>query len=127
MIQEVTTVSKKILIVDDMTSVRMLVRMLLQGEQFQMDEAVNGKDALEKIAHGVPPDLIIMDVMMPEMNGIDCCKEIGVRYPGLPVVMLTTKGEESYVEMAKEAGARAYLTKPVRRIELLVKIKDLLK
>jgi CheY-like chemotaxis protein len=120
-------VSKKILIVDDMTSVRMLVRMLLQGEQYQIDEAVNGKDALEKIGSGVPPDLVIMDVMMPEMNGIDCCREVHQRYPALPVVMLTTKGEESYVEMAKEAGASAYLTKPVRRIELLVKIKDLLK
>ncbi len=127
MIREVTAVSKKILIVDDMTSVRMLVRMLLQGEQYQMDEAVNGKDALEKISTGAPPDLVIMDVMMPEMNGIDCCREVRQRYPGLPVVMLTTKGEESYVEMAKEAGASAYLTKPVRRIELLVKIKDLLK
>lgn len=119
--------AQKILIVDDMKTVRMLCSMILREEGFELEEADNGFQAVLKVSGAKPPDLILMDVMMPGMNGIECCRMIRKQNETIPIVMLTTKGEEQFVKEAKEAGCNAYLTKPINKLELVLRVKQLLK
>ncbi len=116
-------VSKKILIVDDMSSVRMLVKTFLRGEDYEMEEATNGREGLAKALANPPPDLVLLDIVMPEINGIQCCQMIKNKNKNLPVVMLTTRGEEKHIEEARAAGADDYLTKPIESLSLLNAIR----
>ena len=119
--------SKKILIVDDMSSVRMLVKTLLRGEDFVLEEATNGREAVAKALATPLPDLVLLDIVMPELTGIQCCQIIKNKHKDMPVIMLTTKGEEKHIEEAKAAGADDYLTKPVEGPKLLSTIRKHLK
>jgi CheY-like chemotaxis protein len=118
--------AKKILIVDDMGSMRMLLRMILQEEGYQLEEACNGTQALIKCMGTSPPDLVLMDVVMPEMNGLECCRRIKEGQDNIPVLMVTTRGEEQHMHEASSAGCDGYLTKPVNRFELINKVRRLL-
>lgn len=117
--------SKKILLVDDSCTARLVNRMIFsQKSNYELISAVDGKEAVDR-ARQDKPDLILMDVMMPRMTGLEACRAIkqDKETAGIPVILLTTRGEESYVQEGYASGCSDYLTKPVNDAELL----DLLK
>jgi chemosensory pili system protein ChpA (sensor histidine kinase/response regulator) len=118
---------KKILIVDDSRAARMLQQLLLQRATYDVDTAVDGIDALAK-ATSNPPDLILMDFEMPRMNGIESCRAIRAheKTRNVPIIMVTTHGEESSRREALDSAVSAYLTKPIDAALLLAKIRSLL-
>ena len=118
----------KILIVDDTETMRLYEHMLLSGQGYVLEMAENGVDALDKIQDD-RPDLVLMDIMMPVMDGIECCKKIKANEDtkDIKVVMVTTKSEYEKVKEAFAAGCDDYVTKPIDRMELLSKLKELLK
>jgi CheY-like chemotaxis protein len=118
----------KVLIVDDTETMRLYEQMLLAGQGYELELAENGVQALDKIKAN-KPNLVLLDIMMPEMDGIECCRQIksedGTR--DIKVVMVTTKSEYEKVKEAFAAGCDDYVTKPINRVELLSKLKELLK
>lgn len=117
--------SKKVLLVDDSSTARLVTRMIFsQKSDYVLLSAVDGRDAVER-ARAEKPDLILMDVMMPRMTGLEACRVLkqDKETSNIPVILLTTRGEESFVREGYESGCSDYLTKPVNDAELL----DLLK
>ncbi len=119
---------EKILIVDDTRTIRFQLRQLLLKNGYEIDEAVDGQDALEKIRLK-RPDIVLMDIMMPNMDGIECCRTIKSTpgYSTIKVIMVTTKGEFDKFQAAFRAHCDDFVTKPVAEHELLEKIDDLTK
>jgi CheY-like chemotaxis protein len=112
---------KKIMIVDDEETLRTVVKKILEKGGYDIIEAADGRDCLEKLK-GVKPDLILLDVMMPEMNGWEVCKEIRENpdTKDIIVAMLTVKSEDEHkVKSLDEAQADWHIAKPVRRQKLL--------
>lgn len=112
---------KKILLVDDSCTARLVNRMIFsQKSNYELISAVDGKEAVER-ARQDRPDLILMDIMMPRMTGLEACRVIkqDKTTSGIPVILLTTRGEESYVQEGYASGCSDYLTKPVNDAELL--------
>lgn len=120
--------ANKVLIVDDTETMRMTEEMMLSNEGYEIQTAVDGVDALEKIA-ARKPDLVLLDIMMPRMDGIECCKRIKSddNISDIKVVMVTTKSEYERVKEAFAAGCDDYITKPIDKTELIGKMKDLMK
>lgn len=116
----------KVLLVDDQQTQIMFEQMLLGSEQFEFVTARNGREALER-ARAERPDVILMDVMMPEMDGIEAAGRLqgDAETAGIPIIMVTTRSEEDYVERAYTNGCVDYVTKPLQRGELLTKIHSL--
>ena len=119
---------KKILVVDDDLELRLLLCKILRGLGYDVLEAVNGRLALE-VALQHKPDLIIMDIMMPEMSGLDSVQYIrsNPRVKHIPIVMLTAKNKIADLETSLNAGANDYLAKPFEIPQLASKIARLLK
>jgi two-component system, OmpR family, response regulator len=115
-----------VLIVDDDFNIRELVKLFLQNEDFDTIEAVDGLDALEKLENN-KVDIIVMDIMMPNMDGWQLCNEIKSYHGDIPIIMLTAKSETSQKVKGFNLGADDYLVKPFEPIELVVRIKALLK
>ncbi|MGG1675878.1 response regulator transcription factor [Neobacillus sp. NRS-1170] len=117
----------KILMVDDDPHIRKLIRVLLSEEGFTTLEALDGKEALS-LLDSEKADLIILDIMMPNMDGWDFCRHIREYYSdSLPILMLTAKGETTQKVKGFELGADDYLVKPFHPAELIARIKALLK
>lgn len=118
---------KKILVVDDSKTALLMERMILAKEAYDIVTASNGREAVDK-ALAENPDLILMDVVMPEMNGFDACKELRRQEAtqATPIIMVTTRGEEANVETGFESGCSDYVTKPVNGLELITKLKNYL-
>ncbi len=118
--------SKTILVVDDSASIRQLVSMSLKDAGFEVIEACDGKDALSKLA-GQKIHLIVSDVNMPNMDGITLVKEVKAhpQYKFTPIMMLTTEAQESKMKEGKDAGAKAWLTKPFQADQLLTAVSRL--
>jgi len=118
---------KRILLVEDTATMIMLEKLLLAGEGFEIATAGNGVEGLRKIKES-PPDLVLLDVMMPEMDGIEMCRHLkeNPETADIPVIMVTTLGEPEKVEQAFLAGCDDYLTKPIDKIELLEKVRSFL-
>ena len=118
----------KILIVDDSPTIRKMVRASLQGlEPSEFLEASTGLEAIEQLAvAGV--QLVVLDLNMPDMHGIDVLKFLRrhQHYQNLPIVVLTTRGDETSRETAEAAGATAYLTKPFVPQMLATTVRELL-
>jgi CheY-like chemotaxis protein len=116
-----------ILVVDDEQSVRSLVRRLL-GDEYIVLEAANGKEAVD-VARQYKPDLILMDILMPDMSGYAALRAIKTNpvTKGVPVVMLTGLGTEFDKELAEQMGADGYITKPFSLPDLKKIIGRLLK
>jgi two-component system chemotaxis response regulator CheY len=118
----------RILIVDDSPTIRKMVRASLRAlESFELVEASNGLEAIEQVAIG-PVALVILDLNMPDMHGVDVLKFLR-RHPGsraVPVVVLTTRGDDSSRETAIAAGATQYMTKPFVPHMLLSTARELL-
>jgi CheY-like chemotaxis protein len=112
---------KKILRVDDSKTALMMERAILEKRtKYQCVTAMDGLEAIAK-ANDERPDLVLMDVVMPRMNGFEACKRMRQQDATreVPIVLLTTRGEEAYMEAGFESGCNDYLTKPVNGDELL--------
>jgi DNA-binding response OmpR family regulator len=119
-------VFKKILLVEDDKKISELVKQSLVNEGYFVDQSFDGESGYYKIIED-QPDLVILDIMMPKMNGYKVCakvREIGVT---TPIIMLTAKGGEYDVEEGLDTGANDYLRKPFSTVELLARIRKLLK
>lgn len=114
-----------IMIVDDDPYIRELVRVFMLNEGFDVVEAEDGAQALKKL-QTVQVDMVILDVMMPNMDGWMLCKELREHYD-LPILMLTAKGETAQKVKGFELGADDYLTKPFEPLELAMRVRALLK
>ncbi|MFC7395378.1 response regulator transcription factor [Scopulibacillus cellulosilyticus] len=115
----------KILIVDDDPHIRELIRYFLQNEGFDVFEAEDGLKALN-ILETTKADLVILDIMMPNMDGWELCKELRTYYD-MPILMLTAKGETAQKIKGFELGTDDYLVKPFEPPELVARVKALLK
>lgn len=113
------------LVVDDEDRIRRLIKMYLEKDEFVVDEAVDGKEALE-LALNEHYDVIILDVMMPEMDGIEVCEQIR-KEKTTPILMLTAKGEEINRVQGFEVGADDYIVKPFSPRELVLRVKAILR
>lgn len=118
---------KKILLVDDSATTLMMEQMVLRGQAYQIVTAKNGREAVTTAAIE-KPDLILLDVVMPEMNGFEACRRIRQQEETkhVPIIMVTTKGEEQNVETGFESGCSDYITKPINGAELLTKVRGFL-
>lgn len=114
-----------ILIVDDEEKIRSLVRLYLEREGFVVEEAEDGRVALEKF-HGGQFSLLIVDLMMPDIDGWRVCREVR-ESSALPIIMLTARGEEFDRVLGLELGADDYLVKPFSTKELVARVKALLR
>lgn len=118
---------KRILIVDDSASMRETLKICLSGAGYDVLEAIDGKDGIEKL-NGCRVHLIISDVNMPIMNGIEMVKMVKEmpRYKFTPIMILTTESEESKRREGQLAGAKAWLVKPFHPASLLSAVAKLI-
>ena len=114
----------KILVVDDEERIRRLLKMYLERENYVIEEAEDGNEALEK-ALANEYDLILLDLMMPGKDGIEVCRELREK-KATPVIMLTAKGEEVNRVQGFEVGADDYIVKPFSPREVVLRVKALL-
>ncbi len=112
---------QKILIIDDDAHLVENVETYLKDFGYRTESALNGREGLKQV-ESFQPDLIILDLMMPEIDGLEICREIR-KASSVPIVMLTARGEESDVVSGLEVGADDYLTKPFSLRELVARIK----
>ncbi len=110
-------IRKRILVVDDDESLRWVTQAQLQQSGYAVDAAAGGAEALERIA-GAPPDMVITDLMMPGMSGVDLLKKIRADYPEILVILVTAFGTVETAVEAMKVGAYDYITKPVNMDEL---------
>lgn len=119
--------SKTIMTVDDSASVRQMVSFTLKKEGFTVVEAADGRDAVSKLSG--PIDMVITDLNMPNMDGIELIKAIRANpsYKFVPIVMLTTESQASKKQEGKSAGATGWIVKPFKPEQLTAVVKKLLK
>lgn len=117
--------SVKILVVDDEERIRRLLKMYLEREEYIIDEADNGDDALTKALEN-DYHLILLDIMMPGKDGIEVCREIREK-KATPIIMLTAKGEEVNRVQGFEVGTDDYIVKPFSPREVVLRVKALLR
>ncbi|MFI5910603.1 response regulator [Dactylosporangium sp. CA-139114] len=119
--------SKTVLIVDDSASVRQVVTIALKGAGYEVIDAVDGQDALRKLA-GKRVHLIISDVNMPNMDGITLVGEVRKQpdHRFTPIIMLTTESQEEKKRQAQAAGAKAWVTKPFQPAQMLAAVSKLI-
>lgn len=113
--------AKKVLLVDDSTTTLMMEEMILkQRTAYDCATAKDGLDAIERAVE-MQPDLVLMDVVMPRMNGFEACKRMRLEKSlrGTPIILVTTRGEEEYVEAGFQSGCNDYITKPINSRELV--------
>lgn len=109
----------RVLLVDDQTLIRQGIRLLLMTEPGMdvVGEAANGHEALEKV-EALRPDVVLMDIRMPEMDGVAATREIAAHYPETGVIILTTFDDEEFIFEGLRAGARGYLLKDISSEEM---------
>lgn len=115
----------KILVVDDEIGIRAVIKEYLENEQYEVIEAENGREAIQVVeSHEI--DLIIMDIMMPIMDGFTACKEI-IKKKRTPIIMLSARTEEYDKLLGFDLGIDDYITKPFSPKELVARVKAVLK
>ncbi|MSP20249.1 MAG: phosphate regulon transcriptional regulatory protein PhoB [Alphaproteobacteria bacterium] len=117
-----------ILVVEDEAPLAEVLRYNLEGEGFRVTVAPDGRSALEKLEEA-PPDLVVLDWMLPEVSGLEICRTMRRRpaLRGVPVIMLTAKGEESDRVRGLDAGADDYMAKPFSPKELIARVRAVLR
>lgn len=118
--------SHKILVVDDEESIVTLLEFNLEQAGFTVISSFDGKNALKQVIQE-KPDLIILDLMLPELDGLEVCKQLRQRGITTPILMLTAKSDELDKVLGLELGADDYLTKPFSTRELLARVKAILR
>jgi len=117
--------SRTILVVDDAAFMRMMIRDILAKEGYLIREAVNGRDAIDKYEE-VRPDLVTMDITMPEMSGLDALRAIKAIDKDARVLMVSAMGQQKMIVEALEAGAMDFLVKPFQPTKVLETVKKCL-
>ena len=118
---------KKILLVDDSSTILMMEKFILRNGPYEILTATNGEEGVLKAAEQMP-DLILLDVIMPKMGGFEACRLLrSTRATSeIPIIMVTTRGEAANVEAGWANGCTDYVTKPINAIELLAKVRNFL-
>ncbi|MDX2354192.1 response regulator [Stutzerimonas xanthomarina] len=121
--------SQRILMVEDEEDIAFLIRFMLERHGFIVDHAADGRQAIEKITTSSPPDLTLMDIMLPYHDGLELIERLRAQagWAQVPVLMLTAKAREADIVRALELGADDYVTKPFQPEELLARIRRLLR
>lgn len=119
--------NKKILIVDDEAQLVDMVKMRLEANNYDVIVAYDGQEGLDK-ARKEKPDLIILDLMLPKMDGYKVCRmlKFDEKYKSIPIIMFTARAQEEDEKVSMEVGANAYVTKPFEPKALLDKIQELI-
>lgn len=117
---------KKILIVEDEESIRGFLKINLKRNGFEVLETDNGEEGLE-IVEREEPDIVILDVMLPGIDGFEVCKRVREKQESIGIIMLTAKGQEMDKIIGLEYGADDYMVKPFNPMELLLRIKAILR
>ncbi len=102
---------KKVLIVDDEEDVRIFLKDFLDEHDLQVFTAANGLQALE-VLQTFPADIVLLDIMMPEMDGLECLKHIKKKYPHMTTIMISAIKDDTKIEVAQKLGAYNYIVKP---------------
>jgi len=120
--------AKRILVVDDEPNIVMMVENRLKASGYEVISAGDGQEGLDK-ARGEKPDLIILDLMLPKLDGFKVCRmlKFDEKYKNIPVIIFTARAGQEEEKRSHETGADAYITKPFESTVLLGKIKELLK
>ena len=115
---------KRVLLVDDSATILMMEKMILLRGPYDVTTARDGMEALEK-AKAEHPDLILLDVVMPRMDGFETCRRLRQQAEtrDIPVIFVTTRGESENVDNAFKSGASDHVTKPINSAELLAKLR----
>ncbi|KKO54697.1 response regulator transcription factor [Paenibacillus sp. DMB20] len=118
---------RSVLIVDDDREIAGLISIYLENEGYRVIQAHDGEEALQKLAAGEQPvDLVILDVMMPKLNGLDACRKIR-ETSAIPILMLSAKSEDMDKILGLMTGADDYMIKPFNPLELTTRVKSLLR
>ena len=128
LLEELSDTRQKILIVDDELDALTALKRALEADNYNIVEAADGLSAIEKVKTE-KPDVVLLDLMMPEMDGIEACKHLksDPKYKHIPIIMLTAKGEIDNKIEGIEMGADDYVTKPFNLHELKARIKMVLR
>jgi len=118
--------SKTILIIDDSPTILLSVKMTLEKSGYKVETAKDGLEALSRVKAGLKPDLIITDINMPNMNGIEFIKNARTILRFTPILALTTESQTSKRDEAKKAGATGWLVKPTGSADLLKVIEQVM-
>jgi twitching motility two-component system response regulator PilH len=118
----------RVLVIEDSVTQREMIANLLRGSGLTVIEATDGVEALDKI-QGNPPDLVVLDIVMPRMNGYEVCRRLKAdpKTQNVPVVMCSSKGEEFDRYWGMKQGADAYVAKPFQPTELVGTVKQMLR
>ena len=118
---------KKILLVDDSSTVLMMEKMLLAGCGYDIVVARDGEEGVAKAISELP-DLILLDLIMPKVDGVEACRRIRAEPSTreIPVIMVTTRSEAELVESSYKTGCNDYINKPINNMELLAKVRSFL-
>ena len=116
---------KKILIVDDEKDFANALKLRFENEGYSVDMALDGKEALDKVNNSAP-DLIILDLMLPKIDGFKLCRMIkfNEKHRQIPIIMLTARTQDSDRTLGHEVGADVYFVKPVEAKELVSRVKE---
>lgn len=117
--------SGRILIIEDDDSIRATTRLVLEDEGYTVDEATSAEEGLRRFER-VPADCVLLDIMLPSLNGFDCCREIRKR-SDVPIIMVTARSDAFDVVAGLEAGADDYVSKPFEPKELTARLRALLR
>lgn len=117
--------ASKVLVVDDQNGVRRLLEELFKKEGYEVTAAADGVESLEKVKTS-SPDLILMDMKMPNMNGLEASQEIRKINSNIPIIMMTAYGETDVAQKALELGVRKYITKPFDILALRDMVREVL-
>jgi CheY-like chemotaxis protein len=118
---------KKILLVDDSSTVLMMEKMLLAGCGYDIVVARDGEEGVQKATSELP-DLILLDLIMPKVDGVEACRRIRAQpsTSAIPIIMVTTRSEAEVVENSYKTGCNDYINKPINNSELLAKVRSFL-
>lgn len=116
--------TRRILLVDDSSTVLTFERLMLRDEGFELHTARDGSEALAAVQRE-HFDLVLLDIVMPNINGLECCRQLkhDEQTRAVPVIIVTTKGDQGMVADAYKAGCDDFITKPIDRLELLEKVR----
>jgi CheY-like chemotaxis protein len=119
--------ARKILLIDDSETILQMEQMILAKEPYELLIARDGAEGVARALESMP-DLILMDVVMPRMGGFEALRQLrgNQRTSAVPVVMVTTKAEADSIETGYASGCNDYIVKPIDRMELIAKVRDLL-
>ncbi len=117
----------RVLIVDDEPNIVLSLEFLMQQQGYEVAATYNGQEAL-KLATSFRPNLVLLDVMMPAINGFEVCKQLRAdpRHRGIKILMLTARGRESEMKRGLDEGANGYITKPFATRELVTMVHELM-